>query len=219
MGLENILKQIHAPLSIDVFFFDIDGGEYQLLNGMNSFRPKFICVEYDNAYPLAIDFVPKQIRHGIQASSTAMFRLMEEKGYIYIKSFFHDHIFVSQEFFKSLNISIFHDIGKEAFCKQAPKHLYNFGAVLLYQNENEGNKGIDFYKTKLKHLVANGYVKDAYYFYCMLSQIFYSFKEIVKSVRSANYYQQYVSAYNQFENTYQQDLFYTSNVFDIRRNV
>ena len=76
-GLERILDELQAPFSLEVLFFDIDGGEYQLLEGLDSYRPKMICVEYDNAYPLNIDYIPLRTRHGFQqASSLAMFKLM-----------------------------------------------------------------------------------------------------------------------------------------------
>ena len=53
-GLENILKELKAPFSLDALFFDIDGGEYQLIEGLDNYRPKIICIEYDNAYPQAL---------------------------------------------------------------------------------------------------------------------------------------------------------------------
>ena len=46
-GLEDILCRMKSPYAIDALFLDIDGGEYQLLEGVDSFRPKIICVEYD----------------------------------------------------------------------------------------------------------------------------------------------------------------------------
>ena len=65
-------KSPHGHL--DVLFLDIDGGEYQLLNGFiaNECRPKIICVEYDNTFPLSIDYVPTKYRH--QASSIAFYK-------------------------------------------------------------------------------------------------------------------------------------------------
>ena len=69
---------------------DIDGSEYLLLEGMKKIRPKFICVEYDDSYPLSIDDIPNAAGHGrrYQASSLSMFKLMKSMNYLYIQSFF-----------------------------------------------------------------------------------------------------------------------------------
>jgi len=123
-GLESLLADINAPRNIDIFFLDIDGGEYHLLNGLISYRPKFICVEYDNTYPLSIDFAPNQIRHGFQASSLATYNLMIGKGYTYVRSFGHDHIFIANELLSRVKDSIQFPMGKDAFVSSASSHLY-----------------------------------------------------------------------------------------------
>jgi len=90
-GLEDILHECGCCKELDVLFFDIDGGEYQLFRGLISFRPKIVCIEYDNSFPLSINYVPRMIRHhqnGGQASSTAFFHLFRQKRYTYIRSFF-----------------------------------------------------------------------------------------------------------------------------------
>lgn len=179
-GLDRLLSEISAPFDIDVLFLDIDGGEYQLLEGMNSFRPKLICAEYDNSYPLSIDFVPRQIRHSVesaQCSSKAMFRLMSEKGYTYVKSFFLDHVFIANEVIhKNQDNPNLQVVGRQAFCKFAPRHLYDFRAVLLNQDAGKGGNGIGFFQTKLQNLVENGYIQEASHYYFMLSQVFHSYR-------------------------------------------
>ena len=55
-GLDDTLKEV-CNSTPDVLFLDIDGSEYHQIRGLTNFRPKFICVEYDNAYPLNIEYV------------------------------------------------------------------------------------------------------------------------------------------------------------------
>jgi len=207
-GLEMLLTDISAPRDIDVFFLDIDGGEYQLLNGLHQYRPKLLCVEYDNSYPLTIDFVPKQIRHGIQSSSLAMYNLMTSKGYTYLRSFFHDHIFIDNGVLSNVTDKIQFPIGDEAFISTASQSLYQFHAVLLNQQENQGGSGIDFYSSKVANLIENGCIKEAKNYYFMLSQVFHSYSVMVRQIRGDSYFQFYHSALEKFDKSYSRCLFY-----------
>jgi len=207
-GLESLLADINAPRNIDIFFLDIDGGEYHLLNGLNSYRPKFICVEYDNTYPLSIDFVPNQIRHGVAASSLATYKLMIGKGYTYVRSFFQDHIFIANELLECVKDSIQFPIGKDAFVSSASSHLYQFDVTLLNQHEDEVGNGIIFLSSKVSILIDNGYLKEAKHYYYMLSQIFHSYGNLARQMRGENYFQKYSLALKEFDRIHSQYLFY-----------
>jgi hypothetical protein len=211
-GIDSLLSEIKVPYDLDVFFLDIDGGEYQLLEGMNSFRPKLICAEYDNSYPLSIDFVPRQIRHSVesaQCSSRAMFRLMSEKGYTYIKSFFLDHIFIANEVIgKNQDNPDLQLVGRKAFCKLAPRHLYDFRAVLLNQDAGKGGNGVEFFQRKLLNLVEHGYIQEASHYYFMLSQIFHSYCPLVVELRGDGYGDAYIKKLEIFDSLYGDALFY-----------
>lgn len=203
-GLEQILDELQAPFSLEVLFFDIDGGEYQLLEGMDSYRPKLICVEYDNAYPLNIDYIPLRTRHEQQASSLAMFKLMRSKGYKYLKSFSHDHIFVSDEFVNQYHDSIEHkgiEYGDDLFFNESPGHLYQLNLVCANQADGAGAAGINFYDSKLKNLIHNEYLVDAKNFYCHLCASFDAMTPFVK-LRGDSYSSQYISALEKFRSSY-----------------
>ena len=170
-GLEDILQECGCRKDLEVLFFDIDGGEYQMFKGLASFRPKIVCIEYDNGFPLSINFVPKVIRHhqnGGQASSAAMFHLFRQKRYTYLRSFFQDHIFISDEYLDeignlaNLGISTF---GRDAFINNASDHLYSYQAVLINQPDNHANDGVNFYATKIESLLDNGYISEARHFF------------------------------------------------------
>ena len=207
-GLEKLLSSINAPADLDVMFLDVDGAEYQFLEGMVSFRPKFVCVEYDNSYPLSIDFVPKQMRHSVascQCSSMAIFRLMGQKGYTYVTSFCLDHIFISNEFLdkKRTEFDRFDfAIGQQAFAKKAQKNLYNFESVLLNQDDNNGGSGIRFYRVKLQNLIDNGLIEEARHYYWFLSQVFQAFRSVVSKTKVNCYQDAYIRELEDFDDCY-----------------
>ena len=201
-GLDEILDIVGAPYDLDVLFLDIDGGEHQLLREMSSYRPKIICVEYDNSYPLSIDFVPSFSKNSIesgQCSSIAMFRLMSSMGYVYINTFALDHVFVSQELFnQNSDHPDFKVFGQKAFSRIAPKHLYHFDKVLGSQLEGEGKKGIRFYRNKLNNLVVNQCYRDASHYFHFLSLIFASFGPLILKGRGEEYYEDYANELEAF---------------------
>jgi len=211
-GLDKILERVDSPFDIDVLFLDIDGAEYQLLHNMSLYRPKIICVEYDNSYPLSIDFVPKFSWNSIesgQCSSTAMYRMMSSKGYIYVNSFFIDHVFISQELLsKFRNLPGYDSWGQKAFSRIAPKNLYQFNRVLLNQPPGKGGKGIEFYQSKLNNLVVNQYYRDASHYFYFLSQFFESFSPFVSYARGKEYFDDYVKQLDSFNNEYADSLFF-----------
>ena len=207
-GLQSLLYDIKAPREIDVLFLDIDGGEYHLLRGLSAFRPKLICVEYDNSYPLSINFVPSQIRHGIQASSLAMFNLMTSKGYTYIRSFSQDHIFIANEVLHGIKELIQFPIGRDSFVVSAPANLYKFHKVLLNQQKDQGGKGIDYYSSKLSNLIDHGYLQEAKSYYYLLSQVFHSYKFVVQQLRDDYYLQQFDASLQKFDRLHAHYLFH-----------
>lgn len=162
-GLKSIFDNHKIPYDIDVMFLDIDGGEYQLLDNFinHEYQPKIICVEYDNSFPLSIDFIPSVICHGRQASSTSFYNLMSSSGYVYANTFFHDHIFLSGYFAKKMNIS---SLPFELFCATATNNLYEFVNVFLCQKPDQAELGVSFYEEKLKMLISDDH-PSAVHFY------------------------------------------------------
>lgn len=171
---------------------------------MQKYRPKIICVEYDNTFPVCIDFVPRQARHGLQCSSRAMFRLMCEKGYAYLNSFFGDHVFIANELIPrivtplpSMNV-----MGSHAFNIIAPRNLYSYRSVLCNQESHQGGQGIIFYQTRIQILLDNGYLMEAAFFYTILSQIFHDYKPFILDSRGDKYAEKYHQALFAFDMLY-----------------
>jgi len=202
-GLEDLLKATDAPNDLDVLFFDIDGGELQLLAGLLKYRPKIIQLEYDNTFPLSIDFVPTRIQHGAQASSLATYRLMTGKAYTYLNSFFHDHIFIANEYLHLASSIPQLSFGEDFFFKNAPQHIYSFYNVLLGQAENNGGGGIRFFASKVQILLDHLSIKNAIHYFHHLNLIFESFSQVVSNTRSSEYQKQYQYHLEQFRSRFQ----------------
>ena len=96
----------------------------------------------------------------MQASSISFYRLLSSAGYVYINSFFHDHIFVSESFAKKMNIAS----SFEMFCQKAISSLYQFDSVLLCQPPHLVQSGIDFYEAKLNMLMTENHSRVADYY-------------------------------------------------------
>lgn len=104
-GLDSYVDKNFDGKSPDILFFDIDGGEYHLIESSSLF-PEIVCVEYNrNLMPNSM-FVSKNIVHGYlkQASPLAIAEMMLKRGYNLSSIFWNDLIFV-----KSLEPKLFED--------------------------------------------------------------------------------------------------------------
>ena len=160
-GLITIFKENKIPQDIDVLFLDIDGGEYQLLEGFISggYRPKVICVEYAYAFPISIDYIPTSICYQKQASSIAFFRMLSSAGYVYLKTFFQDHIFVDRDFAAKINAIL---PPPEYFYVEAAANIAQFDRVLLCQYS--GDQGVKFYESSLRILMSQRHACTASFY-------------------------------------------------------
>jgi hypothetical protein len=80
--LDNILASTPIPSDFDLLSIDIDGCDYFILESLEKYRPKVICIEYNPTIPNEIEYVqPKDffVRRG--ASAKSMQKLGERKGY------------------------------------------------------------------------------------------------------------------------------------------
>ena len=91
-GLNDTLDEL-CDSCPDVLFLDIDGSEYHQLKGLTDFRPKFICVEYDNSYPLNIEYVPRFMRHSVESTRSLLLHSNFSLKRLYLSKYiFLDHI-------------------------------------------------------------------------------------------------------------------------------
>jgi hypothetical protein len=206
-GLDKLLYEVNAPADLDVLFLDIDGGELQLVAGLSRFHPKIICIEYDNSFPLSIDYVPRQITHGRQASSTATYKELVRSGYTYLKSFWHDHVFISNDFVTENRFKFEFETGADSFLSNATSHLYNPIAVVSGQSEENGGKGVDFLASKVNILMTEEHNYAKHYFFHTLHTLLVA-EPLVKRDRSGRYYSDFIDSLNRFKANFSKLLFW-----------
>jgi hypothetical protein len=204
-GLTSLLLDFQVELDFSILFLDIDGAEYHLLDGMSIHRPAIICVEVDNGFPLNINFVPPSIRHGMdggQASALAMYKLLSRKGYLFLKTFGQDLVFIDAKYADIL-FSSGHElpVGLAAFIKSAPHGIYNPVVILVNQSDNNPTAGIDLYRKKIDLLIHNDQLTEA-------SNLFHSLTPILNIVpsllggRSNHYVESLMAAITDFNRDY-----------------
>lgn len=190
-GLDIVARALPCEY-VDVIFLDIDGGEYQLLDGLTSIKPSVVCVEYDNSYPLSVEFVPKAICHGKQASALAFVKLMASKGYLYVRSFFQDMVFIETDYHNKNTAALSLPVGLNAYEQYANSSLYNPLNVVLGQDELDGGASIRFYAKKLTNLYEDKYFTEFLHMYHFFNLVLPSYLPVLHSVKS----QSYISSFN-----------------------
>ncbi len=81
-SLDRILTQTHIPINFDFLSIDVDGMDYHILNSLQIFRPKLICVEFNGTIPNSVNFVQSdnpKIKQG--SSAKAIWQLATSKQY------------------------------------------------------------------------------------------------------------------------------------------
>ena len=93
----------------------------------------------------------------------SLFKLMEKLHYIYVRSFFQDHIFISQEFYESSRLLADNNflVGRDAFLAFASDQLYDPIRVFANQKNNDCGKSFKFYSDKIDSLIFNGSTDSA----------------------------------------------------------
>ena len=190
----------------DALFLDINGGEWQLLKGMTMYRPKIICVEYDNAYPLSIDYVPSFFGYSPetgQASAQAFHRMLTQKCYYFCKAFFQDCIYVSEEFMPAiLSAKIDFQYGTSYYLETSHEALYSPQAVFCNQEDRKPSAGVNFYRDKLRALVNDGHASGAAHMYSYVLSHALSAVNVIAEKRSPEYAYHYQEALRRFVSEY-----------------
>jgi hypothetical protein len=158
---------------------------------MVDYRPKVICFEYDNAYPPNIDYVPGFFGYSPetgQASSKAFHRMMASKRYCFVKAFFLDQVYVSEDYLRIvLSADPGFPHGTHHYCKTAHHALYSPTAVLANQKEGEAYKGVSFNEDKIRALANDGLHREAAEMYSYVLMRAMSINSSIDSTRSASY--------------------------------
>jgi hypothetical protein len=80
--LDNLLKQFNFPKNFDFLSIDIDGNDYHIFQGLEVYRPKLICIEFNPTIPNEVNFVQeKNIKINQGSSALALIELAKKKQY------------------------------------------------------------------------------------------------------------------------------------------
>ena len=86
-SLEATLSQTPIPHNFDFLSIDVDGVDYHILESIQLFKPKLICIEFNPTIPNSVDFVqPRDFALKQGSSAKAIVRLAKEKSYSLVAS-------------------------------------------------------------------------------------------------------------------------------------
>ena len=78
-SLDNILLDCKFNENFDLLSIDINGMDYYIIENLQKFKPKIICVEYNPTIPPDIEFVQKRDFKVVHGSSSLAFYKMAKK--------------------------------------------------------------------------------------------------------------------------------------------
>ena len=97
--LDRLLATSPIPRDFDFLSIDIDGCDYHIFDLLTDYRPKAVCVEYNQTIPNEVEFVQaKSFAVSQGASPKSLQRLAESKGYVLVAVTVSNVIFVRAEF-------------------------------------------------------------------------------------------------------------------------
>jgi hypothetical protein len=80
--LDNILKKNNFYKNFDFLSIDIDGNDYHIFEGLEYYKPKLICIEFNPSIPNEVIFIQKKDAKINQGSSAlALIELAKKKNY------------------------------------------------------------------------------------------------------------------------------------------
>lgn len=104
-GLDVLLKDTPIPHDFDFLSIDIDSNDYHVWKALKNYRPKLVCVEYNQTIPTHIEFVQEANPKINQGNSIlSMCKLAKEKDYELICALKFNLFFVRKEYYHLFNI-------------------------------------------------------------------------------------------------------------------
>jgi hypothetical protein len=104
-NLAQILKVTPIPQNFDFLSIDIDGNDYHVWKAMSNYRPKVICVEFNQTIPSEVRFVQTANPQITQGSSLlSLVELGKDKGYELVSVLSCNAFFVRSEYYSLFDI-------------------------------------------------------------------------------------------------------------------
>ena len=120
-SLDNLLKENNFNKNFDFLSCDIDGNDYHMFESLSAFRPKLICIEFNNSIPNDVNFVQKKDYKIYQGCSPlALISLGAKKNYTAVAATHCNLFFVDNKFKEQVigeNIITINDLIDDTNCK------------------------------------------------------------------------------------------------------
>ena len=98
--LDALLAQMPIPKDFDLCVLDVDGSDYHLRDSLQEYRPRVMCIEFNQTIPNDIVFVQPRDMTVFQGSSLcALNQLAQQKGYELVATTGANAFFVHTELF------------------------------------------------------------------------------------------------------------------------
>jgi methyltransferase FkbM-like protein len=96
-SLDEILTKHGFPREVDFVSIDVDGIDLHIWRGLEKFRPRVVCIEYNGTVPPHIEYVGDPRGNNVGSSARAMSNLGREKGYTLVACIGWNAFFVEDE--------------------------------------------------------------------------------------------------------------------------
>ena len=129
--------------------------------------------------------------------------MLAAKRYYFVKAFFQDHIYVSEDFLRIiLAAQPDFQYGTSHYLKNAHQALYFPAAVLSNQKEGEGHAGVSFYLDKIRALANDGFRSEAAQMYSFILTHAMNVNSSIDNTRSTSYCSQFREALSKMIDEY-----------------
>jgi hypothetical protein len=105
-NLDIILQKTIVPIDFDFLSIDVDGNDYHIWKATNKYRPKVVCIEFNQTIPTEVRFVQEANTKINQGSSIlSLVELGKTKNYELVSVLSNNAFFVDSKYFNYFNIS------------------------------------------------------------------------------------------------------------------
>lgn len=105
-NLDTMLATTLIPEDFDFLCIDVDGNDYHIWKAMSRYRPKAVCIEFNQTIPTDVRFVQRadrSVNHG--CSLLSLVELGKEKGYELVAVLQFNAFFVDRQYFPLFEIA------------------------------------------------------------------------------------------------------------------
>jgi len=146
-NLNKILKDTPIPVNFDFLFIDIDGNDYHVWKALSKYKPKVVCIKFNQTIPTEVRFIQKPDFSVSQGTSLLDFvELGKKNGYELVSILSGNAFFVKSEYYPLFKIK---DNRPEILRMYLDDITYLFtgydGKVFLY-----GSKKLPWHSINLK---------------------------------------------------------------------